>query len=124
VVVYGCRAVGGKWIVMVVVAALAAAGCDSGSSGSSSDAHSKNISRTTFDGTWPFTVDHGTLACDPPQAVTFTDPSGNTYGVNGSALDAGEADVKPIWKKDTSASGGPRVYIGDVIDAGLKLCGQ
>jgi len=89
----------------------------------SSSASPGVISQGTFKGTWPFTVDHGTLSCEPPQSVAFTDPSGTTYGVNGSAQDAGHPNVTPIWKKDNSGNGGPRVYLGDVIDAGLKLCG-
>lgn len=93
------------------------------SSTSSAEPSSEAISKATFHGTWPFTVVRGTLRCDPPESVYFADPAGRTYGVNGSALDHGAPNVTPIWKKDTSPGGTPRVYLGDVIDAGLKLCG-
>jgi hypothetical protein len=127
-----------SWAVaaIVVAGALELGGCSSsdssssresssagGNSGGGSSPRTEQISKSTFRGTWPFTVDSGTLECDPPQSVYFTDSNGNQYGVNGSALDQGAKPVDPIWKKDNSPTGGPRVSIGDVIDAGLKLCG-
>lgn len=105
------------------------AGCGSagsrGAAGSASGAgvHSERITKASFDGTWPFTVDDGELRCEGSGvgAVVFTS-SGSDYGVNGTALDQGYRSIKPIWKKASGAFNGPRVNVGDVLDAGLKLC--
>lgn len=131
---------GGSAAVAVIAVAAFAGGCGSSSAPptKATSTGSKNcqtdstsgvtsctepISRQTFHGTWPFTVSHGTLECDQPQSVYFTDPNGTSYGVNGTALDHGAKPVAPIWEKDPTGAA-PRVYLGDVIDAGLKLCGQ
>ena len=51
-------------------------------------------------------------------------PSTTAYAVNGTAKTRGDGeDVRAIWgdNPDTS-TGGPKVSIGDVLDAGLALC--
>lgn len=105
---------------VVALAALSLAGCsgsDSGLSGSSGS--SVAVSQSTWTrGEWPFTVSHGVLGCTDPQQVTFN-VDGTAYAVNGSAMDAGFRDIKPIWKP---APGGLRVDIGPMIDKGLTLC--
>jgi hypothetical protein len=103
-------------LVSAVVSACA------GSTSTTSGGKSEHISRFTFHGAWPFTVDRGTLACLPIDQVIFTAPDGTTYGVNGTARDHGYPDITPIWRKDPTVPG-TRVYSGDVIDAGLALCG-
>jgi Protein of unknown function (DUF2511) len=109
------------WLLVVSLCATAV-GCGSTSAQNGSSARSITISKATFHGTWPFTVDAGTLRCEPPQSVVFS-ANGTDYGVNGSALDAGYKDAKPIWKKDPTGLA-PNVSIGDVIDRGLQLCAK
>lgn len=77
------------------------------------------ITRDTWPGEWPFTVDEGTLMCGSPSQVSFT-ANRTMYALNGTAKQAGGLDdINEIW-----ASSGPglKVNLGPVIEAGLKLC--
>jgi hypothetical protein len=103
--------------VLGMVFLFISAGCSTGSEGSGG----ATISKDTFSGEWPFTVDEGVLNCEGAGAVTFT-ANGTTYAVNGTARGATSfPDVDPIWAKDPDRFA-PRIYIGDVIQEGLKLC--
>jgi serine/threonine-protein kinase len=94
--------------------------------------HTKEISKSTFKGTWPLIPDSGILACKGG-AVTFT-PTGtnDTYAMNPIAAGAKEAgwrrDSEHIWlsadrgQSDTPSA--PRVSISDLINEGLNLCGS
>jgi hypothetical protein len=110
-----------RWLIALLVAS-AVTGCAGSASSGSTSGQSKSISKATFKGTWPFTVNHGVVGCTDGK-VTFTAPDGTVYGINGTALDAGYADAKPIWRKDPTGLA-PNVSIGDVQEVGLKLCGQ
>jgi hypothetical protein len=111
-----------KGVVIAQVAlALAIAACGGGG-----DDQSEKISNDSFDGTWPFTVDSGTLRCDGSEgfgSVTF-EADGTVYAINGVARQRGDGeDVRPIWKDNPDPiAGGPKVSIGDVINEGLALC--
>ena len=112
-----------KGIAALLVLAFASAGCGGGSDQSD---QSETISRDSFKGTWPFTVESGTLRCDGSDgfgSVTF-ETNGTVYAINGVAEGRRDGkDVRPIWKDNPDRSaGGPKVYIGDVTDAGLALC--
>ena len=83
------------------------------------------ISKTTFAGTWPFSVESGVLQCNDQRHVLFV-ADGNTYAINGTARDAMKAgaaykDVNEIWL-DNPQSAGAKISIQPVIDAGLALC--
>ncbi len=79
------------------------------------------ISRDSFEGEWPFTVDEGVLNCEGAGAVTFS-AEGTTYAVNGTAMGTSDyPDVDVIWADDPEGPG-PKIWIGDVIDQGLDLC--
>ena len=111
----------GKGIATLVVLALAVVACGGGG-----DNQSEKITRDSFDGTWPFTVDSGTLRCDGSGgfgSVTF-EAERTVYAINGVATQRGDGeDVRPIWKDNPDlSSGGPKVSIGDVINEGLALC--
>ena len=103
----------------IVAIVMVSAGC---ATSERQDASTRviTISRDSFQGEWPFTVDSGTLRCEQPQSVVFS-TEGSDYGVNGSAMDAGYQEAQPIWRRATGG-GGPRVSIDDVIDRGLELC--
>lgn len=81
------------------------------------------VSRNTFDGEWPLTVDHGRLRCEPPSILLFVEPGGTKRALNGTALMAGYPWINPIWKR-TPNQLTPKVYIGDLMDAARKLCGN
>jgi hypothetical protein len=93
----------------------------------------ETISKATFLGVWPFTVGSGKLRCRkvilkgieerPRYVITFRAGS-VTYAVNDAAVDlkAGH-DLKAIWRKNHDPmAGGPRIWLGDVLDEGLNLC--
>ncbi len=103
----------------IVLCAGGAAAC-SDSSSLSAGRRSENVSRSTFTGVWPFTVDAGVLGCTQPQSVTFA-VAGTTYGVNSSALDTGSAPIDPIRGLDASGRGAKK-SLRDVVAQGLALC--
>jgi len=118
----------------VVVSAVSIAAC--GTSTNTHFVHSENISKSTFKGTSPFIPDSGVLACDSSKgnAVTFT-PTGSTttYAENGpaagwAAREGWEPNDRHIWLtadgRQDDTPNMPRVYGGDVIQEGLKLCGD
>ncbi|WP_165497059.1 DUF2511 domain-containing protein [Rhodococcus sp. ABRD24] len=77
------------------------------------------ITRDTWSGEWPFTVDEGTLMCASPSRVTFT-ANRTMYALNGAAKQAGGLDdINEIW---ASSGSGLKANLGPVINAGLKLC--
>lgn len=135
----GCAVIVGLVVLVIVVSAIASSGGSNSSNGRAGSGHRSTsrhhrprgsvfISRRTFRGTWPFTVPSGVVACIQPPilgAIIFTaQPSTHprAYGINGTALDDGYPDAKPIWRKVSHGVPGQRVYIGDVIDRGLKAC--
>lgn len=104
------------------------------------------ISADGFGNAWPFTVSAGTLVCEQKMRggrvlpmVTFIPVEGpyahTPLAVNGTAA-TDYPDVDPIWRndertmKELAAAGvkfapdgwRPKVQIGPIIEAGLKLC--
>ena len=105
---------------VVVLAVLLGASCGSSSGTGGGGDDQGHVTRATFDGTWPLTVDSGTLRCEGAGAVTFTTEDGTTYAVNGLALGMHTyPDIDAIW---ADAPDTPKVFIGDLIQAGLALC--
>ncbi len=78
------------------------------------------ISRQTFDGVWPLTVEFGTLRCERAFSVVFRAPDGTDYAVNGLAA-SDYPEIRPIWADDPSIPGS-KINIGPLIDLGLTLC--
>lgn len=84
------------------------------------------VTRATFAGPWPFTVDQGTLSCYRGQAIIFSS-GGRTYALNGTALSAGKnlgytwERVNPIWR-DSPDIPGTKVPVSALTSAGQKLC--
>lgn len=84
------------------------------------------ITRATFAGAWPFTVDQGTLSCYRGKAIIFT-ADGKTYALNGAAQSVGQGlgytwqRINAIWR-DNPEIPGTKVPITGLINAGLKLC--
>jgi hypothetical protein len=82
---------------------------------------SERVSRKTFDGVWPFSVEWGILSCQS-RAVTFIAPDGTVYGLNGWALDRlGAAKVNPIALPHPDDPD-RHLSIGDLEAAGRRLC--
>jgi hypothetical protein len=76
------------------------------------------ISRATFEGTWPFTVESGTLGCD--QGRIYFTSGDKTYGINGYAKSK-YSEPDEIWE-DNPELPGLKIGIGDVIKKGTELC--
>lgn len=96
-------------------------------------ASSAAVTAAEFGANWPFIVDRGTVACHPEpglpnvQLVTFTDPAGNTYAVNGAASSRaskrGWFNVQSIWKANPAIPG-TKIPITPIIQRGTALCGS
>jgi hypothetical protein len=105
-----------------LVVAAAAMACLATAPVAQAQVFSKQIDQSTFSGRWPLSSTSGVLACDTAKAnsVTFT-PAGSstTYAVNGSAMSWAKSQG---WPDSKEISNGENW--GDLIDAGLKLCGS
>ena len=66
--------------------------------GPAQDPTRRQISRSEFGDTWPFTVESGELACVGPGKNVVLTTGGTTYGVNGTAKSR-YPTVDPIWKE-------------------------
>lgn len=84
------------------------------------------ISKASFTGTWPFTVEQGTLSCYRGQGIVFN-TGGKTYAINGTAQSLGKSlgytwqRVNPIWRDNPSVPG-TKVPVSDIIKTGQTLC--
>jgi hypothetical protein len=87
----------------VAAIALAVASCGNGSSDASSPIRTQHVTKATFTGTWPLTIDGGTIACDVSKggSITFTaDGTGDVFAENGKAMGG--------WAKEQRVEGLPR----------------
>lgn len=91
----------------------------------------QSVSEADLGAAWPLVVKSGTLACEilpeAPQLemVTFTDPSGNTFALNGIAASRaskrGWFPVDSIWKNNPAIPG-TKIPISSLIKRGAALC--
>lgn len=88
------------------------------------DKNSKIISKESFGGNWPFSVDSGLLRCEHTyvhSSVLF-ETNNKVYAVNDSAMAAKRyEDIDEIWLGNTQPYS-PKISIGPIIQEGLKLC--
>ncbi|MDC4505776.1 YebY family protein [Acinetobacter baumannii] len=81
----------------------------------------QEVSADQYKDRWPLVVNKGTLTCEPPSRIVFTDPEGNKYGVNGSA----QNDYKTIFditKEAENLGVKFKMNVTPLIEAGSKLC--
>ncbi len=115
--------------IALLITAVATA-CGASDTTATSSVRSEHVSKTTFKGKWPVTVDSGTLACDTTKAdsITFS-PDGTTdiYAEKGSAMGwapkEGWKNFRDIWAIDLDGPG-PNVNATDFDNEGHKLCGK
>lgn len=113
----------------LAIAAATAAGCGGDAAGDG-----LAVDRSTFaeeDRLWPFAVDDGQLHCEDG-LVYFQTPTGETYGLNGPAIESGEyAPPDPIWldapQADDEDGAGEadlsgKAPLDDVIELGEQEC--
>jgi Protein of unknown function (DUF2511) len=87
------------------------------------------VSRAHFGKRWPLTVEAGVVSCEPLGAkthlgsVTFMDPDGKRYAVNGTATAHHPElpEIDEIWAPNP-ANPGARIDMSPVIYRGLELC--
>jgi hypothetical protein len=106
-----------RWTRALVIVVVAAVGGLLALSLPGSSGHALRIDRQTFHGAWPFRVRSGSLRCKYGGAVFFTSATdGTVYALNREAVVYGglrASRYNVIW------NGRP---LGDVLDAGLRLC--
>ena len=91
----------------------------------------ENISKETFEGTWPFTVPQGKIVCGPSNALGFKS-GGVIYGLSGRG-NRHYSNIDPIWSPDPRIKSdqefgelfaGRKVNIYDVASYGREYCGD
>ena len=78
----------------------------------------KRITRKQFGKAWPLTVSGGRVRVYDGIYITFIDPKGKEYAVNGSAQDCGFPPIDPLWRK---GKGTPGVDISPLFDVAREL---
>jgi len=109
----GCLVAIGAAAVIVAVGLLwnVVAGHDS--------SHTRTVSRSSYVGEWPLTVDSATIGCDGHNpwvrlGATF-------YALDGSGKMAGYTDIDPIWAYDANGDG-LKPSIAPLREQADKLC--
>lgn len=85
------------------------------------------VTKKQFGKRWPFVhITAGTVRCIPRPgggAIIFTAADGRTFGLNGTALDAGYSDIPAgEWRKDPDIPGAS-INVGPLRDPVAKACG-
>jgi hypothetical protein len=109
----GCLVAIGAAVVFVVVGLLW--NVVTGSDGS----RTRDVSRASYAGMWPLTVDSATIGCDGSNP--WVRIGGDFYALNGTGRGAGYKDIDPIWAYDASGDG-LKVSIAPLRDQAQKLC--
>jgi hypothetical protein len=108
-------------IPLIAILALGMVGC---AEETPATGNTVEVTRAEYGEEWPLTVDRGIVGCEA-DAVTFTAPDGEVYGVNGHALARGSQEIDPIWRAAPDQFDPDftlRVSIGPLLDRGLELC--
>lgn len=82
------------------------------------------ITKSTFKGDWPLTVDSATIACGAKNKQSVgVKVNGTTYALNGTAKTFEKwPGLEPVWAPDPST--GASVSVGDLIDYGQEYCAK
>ena len=107
--------------VLIILAAMLAAGFVWNAVAGGSDSHSKNVSRSDYGASWPLTVDSAKIGCANGQNE-YVQVGSIRYALNGTAkADGGYSNVDTIWADDPS-SPGLKLSIAPLIADAQKLC--
>ena len=84
------------------------------------------VFKCQFGKKWPVTVPQGIVGCRDKsgtgvQILTFLDPDGKEWALNGTASSSGYPKIDPIWRDDGSGLD-IKVDIGPLIDRASKVC--
>lgn len=89
------------------------------------------VTRSGFDGDWPFTVAAGEVGCKVDEEPNFQGGTqrvdvplfrtgGTTYALTGHGQGLGYADFRPIWRDSPGPA--PKVSVSDVRRRAERLC--
>ena len=119
--------------VLGALLVLASTGCSGGSDDDEAATTTaarppveRYISSSELGKAWPLTVPGGTLRCEGPGAVSFVADEGIVYAVNGTGVEWSRTnnlawnDIVSLRAEDVS--GGGKMALKPLIDAGLRLC--
>jgi hypothetical protein len=110
-----------KEVLAAMTAALLFLACSGGAG--------VEVSRSQFEGVWPFTVERGTVDCLDSLAAVFIH-DGTIYALTGFAQTRGYVPLEPwtpIWLDDPELPPWPdgfrsKVYLGDITELALEQC--
>lgn len=109
----GCLVAIGAAVMVVVVGLLW--NIITGTDGS----RTRNVSRASYVGEWPLTVESATIGCDGSNP--WVRLGADFYALNGTGRGGGYKDIDPIWAYDSNGDG-LKVNIGPLREDALKLC--
>jgi len=93
-------------------------------SGTSSE--TVRVTRQQFGDEWPFAVREATIECRPDNVILLTTGQ-RTYGLNGTAMDAGYDSIRysSIWLDDPSyePGSGIKISLSPLIRWAVDFCG-
>lgn len=105
--------------LLVAVAALVIGGFAWNAITGTSGSHSRTVSRSSYAGAWPLTLDSVKIGCDGSNPWVLV---GDTfYALNGAGKMAGYKDIDPIWAYDPATSG-LKLDISGLRAQAEKLC--
>lgn len=84
-----------------------------------------SISKSTFKGTWPLTVNSATIVCgSKSQESVGVESGGTTYALNGPGKTFEQWPwVDAIWAANPDPNSGPKITLGDLTDYARAKCG-
>ncbi len=77
------------------------------------------VSRDTFNGEWPLTIERGVLSCQPFNEIVIQAPDGGVHALNGAARGSESAWIDGY---DILAPDALPADLGGLIAHGLALC--
>lgn|GEM_PF-5759057 len=86
----------------------------------------KHVFSCQFGAEWPLKPDNGLVGCrDKPgtnvQVLTFIDPDGKEWALNGIAKSSGYPAIDPIWRDDPDLDGA-KINISPLVDRAEAAC--
>jgi hypothetical protein len=109
----------GCFVVLMVIVGLLLGGFIWNAVTGNDSSRVRNISRYSYPGTWPLTLDAVTIGCDGHNPWVRV---GSTfYALNGAGRTAGYSDIDPIWAYEPAAAG-LKMNIAPLRADAEKLC--
>lgn len=91
------------YVAIIGVIALVVGGFAWNAITGTNGSHTRTISRSSYPGTWPLTLDSVTIGCDGHNP--WVRVGGTFYALDGAGRSAGYRDIDPIWAYDANGDG-------------------